>query len=222
MTLLHESGHAFHSFEMFHWPFHYQFMLQHAPTEFSEVASMAMELLAAPYMPRERGGFYTQEQARRALTEHLETILGFWPYMAVVDAFQHWVYENPESARDPRQCDDAWAEIHQQYLPWLDWSGIEDTLRVVWRLQDHILLLPFYYVEYGMAQLGAIEVWANSLNDHPAAVSAYRSALSLGNTASLPDLYKAAGGEFRFDRETLGDAVSLLERKMTQLEGADA
>lgn len=221
VTMLHESGHAFHLFEAAHWPYHFQFMLQYMPTEFSEVASMAMELLAVPYLSKDTGGFYAREDARRSLTELLETILEFWPYMAVVDGSQHWVYENPDSARDPRQCDGAWAEIHRRYLPWLDWSGIEDTLGLVWRLQEHILLDPFYYVEYGMAQLGAIQVWANSLNDHASAVSAYRRALSLGNTASLPDLYAAAGVRFGFDRATLRDAVSLIERKMAEREASE-
>jgi oligoendopeptidase F len=220
VTLLHESGHTFHLFEAFRWPYHIQFMLQHMPTEFIEVASMAMELLASPYLTEESGGFYSRQDAIRAQVEHLETILGFFPYMAVVDAFQHWVYENPEAASDTSRCDQAWAALHRQYLPWLDWSGAEDTLDLIWRLQDHILASPFYYVEYGMAQLGAIQVWANSLEDHAAAVRAYRSALSLGNTASLPDLYEAAGGEFRFDRETLTRAVNLVESTIDELNAA--
>jgi oligoendopeptidase F len=217
-TQLHEGGHAFHLFEAAHWPYHYQFMLQHMPMEFLEVASMAMELLAAPYLATDQGGFYTEDEAARARVEHLEGSLGFWPYMAVVDAFQHWIYENPDAARDPCQCDEVWATLHRRYLPHLDWSGIEDTLRLYWRQQIHIFGFPFYYVEYGLAQLGAIQVWANALKDQAGAVQAYRKALSLGNTASLPDLYRMAGANFAFDAVTLNQAVELIEHTITELD----
>jgi oligoendopeptidase F len=215
---LHESGHAVHVLEAARWPSHYQSMLDYIPMEFAELASMAMELLASPFLASTRGGVYTERQLAQARVEHLEGIVEFWPYMAVVDAFQHWVYENPDAARDTCQCDDVWASLHRVFLPHLDWSGIEDTLRLCWRLQDHILLNPFYYVEYGMAQLGAVQVWANALEDNRHAVTAYRSALSLGNTASLPDLYKAAGARFEFGPDTLARAVGLLERTIAELD----
>jgi oligoendopeptidase F len=215
---LHEGGHAFHVFEAAHWPYHYQSMLDYIPTEFAELASMAMELLAGPYLASDHGGFYTGTQLAQARVEHLEGILEFWPYMAVVDAFQHWVYENPDAAYDTRQCDEVWACLHHRFMPHLDWDGIEDTLRLSWRLQDHLFLYPFYYVEYGLAQLGAVGVWANALEDQGRAVKAYRLALSLGNTASLPDLYKAAGVEFAFGADALARAVALLERTIAELE----
>jgi oligoendopeptidase F len=103
-------------------------------------------------------------------------------------------------------------------MPHLDWTGLEDTLRVSWRMQDHILLSPFCYVEYGMAQLGAVGVWANAVKDQQGAVNAYRKALSLGNTASLPDLYRAAGVKFAFGAGELAQAVELLERAIGELE----
>lgn len=218
VTHLHESGHAFHVFESAGWPCHYQSMLDYSPVEFVELASMAMELLGSPFLRQDRGGFYTESQFAQARLEHLESILGFWPYMAVVDAFQHWVYENLEAARDTRQCDEIWASLCRVFMPHLDWSGIEDTLRVCWRLQGHILVSPFYYIEYGIAQLGAVGVWANALKDQAGAVRAYRKALSLGNTASLPDLYKAAGVKFAFGAEELRRAVEIVEGAIAEIE----
>lgn len=218
ITQLHEGGHAFHFFEAAHWPYHYQFMLEHMPVEFVEVGSMAMELLAAPYLTADLGGFYTVEEAARARIEHLEGILGFWPYMAVVDAFQHWVYENADAARDTNQCDDRWAALHQRYLPHLDWSGIENSLRLFWRQQGHIFGSPFYYVEYGLAQLGSVQLWSNAMKDQEGTVQAYRDALAIGNTASLPDLYRALGAKFAFDSEELKQAVDLIENTIAGLD----
>jgi oligoendopeptidase F len=141
--------------------------------------------------------------------------------MAVVDAFQHWIYKNPDAARDPRQCDEIWATLHRRYLPHLDWSGIENTLNTFWQQQGHILGDPFYYIEYGLAQLGAIQVWANALKDQAGAVQAYRKALSLGNTKSLPDLYRAAGAKFAFDAGTLNQAVELIEHTISELDAVE-
>jgi oligoendopeptidase F len=217
-THLHESGHAFHVFESAHWPSHYQSMQDYNPVEFVELGSIAMELLGMPYLGKDRGGFYTESQLAQARLEHLEQVLEFWPYMAVVDAFQHWIYENPDAARDTRQCDEVWASLQRVFRPHIDWNGLEDTLQVSWRLQDHIMTVPFYYVEYGLAQLGAVGVWANALKDQRAAVKAYRKALSLGNTASLPDLYKAAGVKFAFGAEELKRAVDLVEGAIAEIE----
>jgi oligoendopeptidase F len=157
----------------------------------------------------------------RARVEHLEEIIGFWPYMAVVDAFQHWIYEDPNAARNPYKCDEVWATLHRRYLPHLDWSDIENTLDSYWQQQLHILEYPFYYIEYGLAQLGAIQIWANALKDQASAVKAYRKALSLGNTASLPDLFRIAGANFSFDAETLNQAVELIEHTIYELDGVE-
>lgn len=215
---LHESGHAFHFLECSHLPNFFQFSEAYAPIEFAEVASMAMELLASPFLGLENGGFYTQEGLAQARAGHLASIVGIWPYIAVVDAFQQWAYEHPGEAADTNRLDEIWAELIHKFLPQLDWAGIEDTLRVSWRLQAHIFHWPLYYVEYGIAQLGAVQLWANALEDPPAALAAYRHALSLGNTISLPELYQAAGIEFRFDPETFGRAVDLIERTLDELE----
>lgn len=215
-TLLHEGGHAFHAFLTRNLPWYAQ---RHPGHEFSEVASMSMELLASPYLTADQGGFYSPADARRARVEHLEDIIVFWPRMAIIDAFQHWVYEHPDLAADPRACDDQWMHLHQRFVPVVDYTGLEDVLRTDWHRIPHIHEAPFYYVEYGMAQLGAVQVWHNALRDQQEAVSRYKSALSLGNTRPLPDLFAAAGAEFLFTSATLRPAIRLLEEQVALLEG---
>jgi oligoendopeptidase F len=208
MTLLHESGHAFHVFESANL----RFAQQHSvPMEFAEVASMSMELLASPYLAADQGGFYTQSDARRAMVEQLEGMITFWPYMAVVDAFQHWVYENPQKACDPGQCDTTWSKLWDRFMPGVDWGGLEDIKVTGWHRKLHIHTTPLYYVEYGLASLGAVQVWRNSLDDQAAAVASYRQALALGGTRSLPQLFQAAGARLAFDSEILYDAITLIE-----------
>jgi oligoendopeptidase F len=217
-TLLHEGGHSFHMFASAHWPFHYQSSINQCPIEFAEMPSTAMELLAQPFLTSDQGGFYTEKEATRAKIQVLELFLGFLPYMAVVDVFQHWIYENPEKAKDTAKCDQVWADLHQQYLPHLDWSGLEEMLRQLWREQGHIFFDPFYYVEYGVAQLGAVQIWANSQKDYHKAIHQYHTALALGNTASLPELFKAAGAKFAFDKVTISEAIGILEHTLIELE----
>ncbi len=217
-TMLHEAGHAFHAFESFALPTIWQ---MDVPLEFCEVASMGMELLAAPYLPKQTGGFYTPAEAARARSEHLEGILTFLPYMAVVDAFQHWVYTNPEAAADPAACDAAWDGIWGRFMRGVDWEGFEAERTSGWHRKLHIFHIPFYYIEYGMAQVGALQVWRNALSNQQAAVATYRDALKLGGTRSLPELYRAAGAEFRFDEAMLRDLVGLIETTLVQLEAAE-
>ncbi|HTW92974.1 MAG TPA: M3 family oligoendopeptidase [bacterium] len=211
MTLIHESGHATHSFETRRLPW---FQQRHAGLEFAEVASMGMELLATPYLAKSKGGFYSEEEAERALTENLEKDVQFWPYMAVVDGFQQWVYENPQAAMEPANCDRQWTELWNRLMTGVDWSGFEDVVATGWHRKLHIFLAPFYYVEYGLAQLGACQVWANAQKDEAAAVASYRKALALGGTQSLPELYAAAGAKFAFDSETLGAVIGLIEGRL--------
>ncbi|MFQ5398249.1 MAG: M3 family oligoendopeptidase [Anaerolineae bacterium] len=214
-TLLHEAGHAFHVFETASLP-----LVWHldAPMEFCEVASMAMELLAAPYLTRDQGGFYTESEAARARIEHLEGIILFLPYMAVVDAFQHWVYTHADEAMDAANCDAAWDKLWARFMPGVSWEGYEDSRMTGWHRKPHIFGSPFYYIEYGMAQVGALQVWRNSLKDQASALAAYRRALSLGGTRTLPELFAAAGAEFRFDSEMLTDLVALVEKAVDELE----
>lgn len=216
-TMLHESGHAFHVFERNHLPYAPQ---RQVGAEFSEVASMAMELLSAPYLEEREGGFYAPEDANRARAEHLEKVLLFWPYMAVVDAFQHWVYTHPGKASDPEHCDEQWAALWDRFHPTVDWRGQDDARETGWHRKLHIHRYPFYYIEYGLAQLGSVQVWRNALQDQSAAVDRYRQALALGGTAPLPELYRAAGARLAFDAGTLGEAVALIEDTLIELEAA--
>ena len=211
MTLVHESGHACHSFESYVLPY---FQQRAVNLEFAEVASMGMELLAAPYFERAQGGFYSAEDAKRVMVDNLEKNVLFWPYMAVVDGFQHWVYENAGKAKDPANCDKAWTELWQRFMPVTDWTGFDAALETGWHRKLHIYEVPFYYVEYGLAQLGATQVWANALKDQASAVAAYKRSLALGGTKSLPELYAAAGARFAFDAGTLGTIIELIESKI--------
>ncbi len=214
-TMLHEGGHAFHVFESGHLPYR---QLKQVPMEFAEVASMGMELLAAPYLTAASGGFYTEKDAARARIEHLEQTLLFWPYMAIVDAFQHWVYTHPQDASNPSNCDAQWAELWERFRGGVDWSGLEQEMMTGWQRKGHIHQAPFYYVEYGLAQLGAVQVFHNALQDQAGAVAGYRRALSLGGSVPLPQLFSAAGARFAFDSESLRAAVKLLEDTIASLE----
>jgi oligoendopeptidase F len=211
-TLFHEGGHAFHEFESRAIPYYQQ---RTPPIEFSEVASMAMELLAAPYLD---GSFYSAKDAARARIEHLENILFIWPFVAVGDAFQHWIYTNLDVASDPLNCDAKYAQLWERFMPGMDWSGLEVFLLARWRRILHFFKVPFYYLEYALAQLGAVQVWANALQDQSKAVAQYRHALSLGGNATLPDLFTAAGARFAFDANTLREAVQLIERTIAELD----
>ena len=179
---------------------------------------MAMELLASPYLVNTNGGFYSRADANRFLIEQLEHILVFWPYMAVVDAFQHWVYTYPEMGMDADACDAHWLALWQRFIPGVDWSGLEAEAMTGWHRKQHIYRYPFYYVEYGMAQLGAVQVWRNALQDQAQALAQYRSALALGGIVTLPELYQAVGAKFVFDRDALQEAVNLIEEQIMLLE----
>ncbi|MGE5221698.1 MAG: M3 family oligoendopeptidase [Omnitrophica WOR_2 bacterium] len=218
-TLLHEAGHAFHVFERSELPYHQQWK---PGLEFAEVTSMAMELLSMPYLSASQGGFYSEEDANRARVEQLEHILVFWPYMASVDAFQHWVYENPEAAANPANCDACWKELTLRFIPGVDWRGLDAELETGWHRKQHIHRSPFYYIEYGLAQLGAVQIWANALKDQVSAVDSYRRALALGGTVPLRELYETAGAKLSFDEETLGEAVDLIEGQVSRLEEGQA
>jgi oligoendopeptidase F len=214
-TLLHEAGHAFHFFESAALPYLAQ---RRVGWEFAEVASMSMELLASPYLGAETGGFYTPAEAARARRDHLEDSLLFWPYMAVVDGFQHWVYTHPEAGSDPAACDAAWDQLWQRFMRGVDWTGLESERCTGWHRKAHIHQEPFYYVEYGLALLGAVQVWGNAQRDQAGAVERYRQALALGGTATLPRLFAAAGAQLAFDPPVLRRAVEQIEDALARLE----
>ena len=188
--------------------------------EFCEVASMAMEYLAGPLLPEAAGGFYTPAEAARARLGFLEGQVLFLPYMAVVDAFQHWVYTHVDEISTQAQLDAVWEALWQRFLPDVDWRGYEDVRASGWQRKLHITQSPFYYIEYGLAQLGALQVWRNSLTDPAGALAAYRRALALGDTQPLPALFQAAGASFRFDAALLHELMSLVAGTLTELAAA--
>lgn len=215
-TMLHEAGHAFHEFAYAGLPHPGQ---RAVPMEFAEVASMGMELLAAPFLERAKGGFYSTAEAARAQIEHLERSILFWPFMAVVDMFQHWVYEHPCEAAIGERASAHWDALWQKFIPAVDYSGFEAFRASGWQRKQHIFNAPFYYVEYGLAQLGAQQVWKRSLDAPAEALRHYREALSLGGTAPLPELFHRAGGQLSFDKQTLSDAVEFASVKISELRG---
>lgn len=204
-TLLHEGGHAFHYFLARELPLRsYHF----AGMEFSEVASMSMELLARPYL----GEFYSQEELDRLLDDQLRGVLSILPWIAMLDAFQHWVYTAEEHGAEARRA--KWREIEQRFRPDLDWSGLEQYRDIGWQYL-HVFVVPLYYIEYGIAQIAALQVWLRSLQDPPGAIEAYKRGLALGGSRPLPELFSAAGAEF-----DMGDKVvsMVTERTVAQIK----
>ena len=214
-VLFHESGHAFHVFERTGLPYHHQWR---PGMEFAEVASTAMELLAESYLSEDKGGFMAPQEAARTRLLNLEEKLLFWPYMAVVVAFQHWVYENHDLASSANACDDKWGELMDLFMPGINWDGYLDVKKTGWHRKLHIHLAPFYYIEYGLASLGAFQIWENAHNDQTKALKAYRQSLKLGGTATITELFKAAGARLSFDKDSLGDIIQMIETKMSELE----
>jgi oligoendopeptidase F len=212
MTLLHEAGHAFHAFAAHPQPFIWQ---RYVGSEAAELASMTMELLAAPRLDGP-GGLFTPEALRLARIEHLEDVLVTLTHVASVDAFQRWIYTSGQG-HDPEARDQAWLRIRRRFEGVVDWSGLERERVARWYRQLHVFLYPFYYIEYGLAQLGALQIWRRSREDHPAAVRSYRAALALGSTTSLPEMFGVAGARFTVDADVVADLVALVEEELERL-----
>jgi oligoendopeptidase F len=207
-TLLHEAGHAFHALATRDEDL---YSYRHAPIEFCEVASMSMELLGNEYIET----FYNDGDSTRARRDHLEDIVEVFPWIATVDAFQHWIYTHEGHTRAERSA--AWLELMDRFGGDIDWSGFEDARANLWHRQLHIFLHPFYYVEYGIAQLGALQVWGNSKRDRAGALRSYRGALSLGGSRPLPELFQAAGCRFDFSAPTVKPLVALIRSELDKL-----
>lgn len=214
MTLLHEAGHAFHALEAHHLPYIWQ---RHPGSESAELASMSMELLASPFLAHP-AGFYDDAGAHGAELEHLEDVLVTLAHVAAVDAFQTWIYTSGEGA-DATARDQAWLRIRGRFERGVDWSGLEAERVARWYRQLHIFLYPFYYIEYGIAQIGALQVWRNAVHDRPSAVRQYRAGLALGATRPLPELYRAAGVRLTFELGDLAELVARVEERMEFLRG---
>lgn len=186
-TLLHEGGHAFHTILSRHQDLA---AYRECWIEFAETASMSMELLGLENLD----GSYEEEDRKVAYKKHLEGVLRVLPWIASIDAFQHAVYARPTMTRDERR--EVWRGLRQRFAPDVDWTGFEDALGMQWINQLHLFNHAFYYIEYGIAQVAALQVWRNYRQDAQAAVEAYRAALSLGGSKPLPDLFAAANVRF--------------------------
>lgn len=210
-TMLHEAGHAFHVLATRGEDFYFY---RHAPIEFCEVASMSMELLGQEHLE----AFYPPAEANRARRDHLEGIIAVLPWIATIDAFQHWLYTHPGHSAADRTA--AWLALMDRFGAEVDWTGWEEARARAWHRQLHLFLHPFYYIEYGIAQLGALQVWANARREGAAALRAYRQALALGGSRRLPALFEAAGCRFDFSRQTLQPLIALVREELATLDGA--
>jgi len=209
-TMVHEGGHAVHSFLAHGLELS---AFKEYPTEMAEVASMAMELFS---MDHWEPFFDNENDLKRAKRHQLERVITIFPWIATIDSFQHWVYENPGHTQEERS--EAWMRIIKRFsIPSLDTSGLEKFREISWQRQLHLFEVPFYYIEYGIAQLGAIGMWKQYRENPSAALKNYTDALALGGTKTLPELYAAAGLPFDFSPETIKALMEMVEHELDQL-----
>jgi len=216
VTMRHEAGHAFHSIATERaWP-----LLQHFADrpEVNELASQALELLSLPFLDRERGGFYDADDAARSQAMLLDRVFGLLVSVCQVDAIQHWIYDQPPADLTIERLDAAWLALQERFDTGVDWSGLERARAKGWQV-IHLFQYPFYYLEYGMAYLGALQLWERALTDPAGALAGYKRMLALGGTRPIDELYAAAGIEFRFDRATIARLADLVVAKMAEDEG---
>ncbi|MCA9285054.1 MAG: M3 family oligoendopeptidase [Phycisphaerales bacterium] len=208
VTMVHEAGHAFHStFSKDDPILHYR----NSPMEFAEVASMSMELLAFPFLDE----FYSAAEADRARRHHLEDLATKLAWIAQIDAFQHWIYTHP--THTPAERGEQWVALTQRFGPAVSWAGIEDFLPDQWHRQLHLFGVPFYYIEYGIAQLGALQLWLQARQDLSSALDNYARAMTLGGSRPLPELFEAAGLRFDFGADTMRTLMSEVGEELERL-----
>jgi oligoendopeptidase F len=206
-TMVHEGGHAVHSF-LSH-PLELNGFKDY-PMEIAEVASMAMELFSMDHWDT----FFTNPaELGRAKSHQLERVITIFPWIAVIDKFQHWIYDNPSHSHEERTA--AWNDIlHEFKDEEIDYSGLDTYRSNAWQRQLHLFEVPFYYIEYGIAQLGAIGMWMQYKQNKEKALANYCNALSLGGTKPLTDLYKTAGLEFDFSPEKIKVLMEFVDKEM--------
>ncbi|MGJ7030706.1 M3 family oligoendopeptidase [Niabella hirudinis] len=210
-TMVHEGGHAIHSFLTHPLPLS---AFKEYPTEIAEVASMSMELFS---MEHWTGFFKTPEELKRAHEQQLERVLTIFPWIATIDQFQHWIYEHPTHTRQERQA--AWQRILASFTPpTLDTGGLEDYRNFSWQRQLHLYEVPFYYIEYGIAQLGAIGLWQQYKINKEEALDHYVQALSLGGTEPLPRLFEAAGLRFDLSPDHIKGLMEFVKKELDGLK----
>ncbi len=209
-TMMHESGHAVHSFLTRDLPLSTD---RRFPSEISELAAMSMELLTMDHW----GLFFDQEaDLRRAKINQLENVLKVLPWIASIDKFQHWLYTHPYHSREERKK--AWMQIYQDFnTACVDYTDLEHYSEYLWHKQLHLFEVPFYYIEYGMAQLGAIAIWKQYRQDPQSAVNRYINALKLGYSRSISEVYETAGIAFNFSREYVSELGAFIKRELEAL-----
>lgn len=209
-TLLHEGGHAFHHLEACD---HVDLtFVRHAPLEFCEVASMSMELLAGDMYDE----FYSVDDAQRAKRKTIERAIRLLPWVAIIDGFQHWMYTHPKHTRAERTT--AWLALLDRFASKaVDWSGLEEPRAAMWQRQSHLYGSPFYYIEYGIAELGSLQLWLAYKKDPQAALANYRKGLALGGTRPLPELFAAAGVKFDFSAATIAPLVEAVREELAAI-----
>lgn len=206
-TMVHEGGHAIHSFLAHELPLT---GFKEYPTEIAEVASMAMELFS---MSHWHVFFNNKEELTRAKEQQLERVITIFPWIATIDKFQHWIYENPVHTTEDRN--DQWLNILNEYTSTvLDVNGLEEYRKYAWQRQLHLYEVPFYYIEYGIAQLGAIGLWQQYKQNPEQALGNYMNALKLGGTRTLPELFKAAGLKFDFSPDYIHELMNFVKNEM--------
>ena len=209
-TIIHEGGHAVHSF-LTH-PLQLTGFKEY-PMEIAEVASMSMELFSMDYWD---AFFDNKDELKRAKEYQLERVITIFPWIAVIDKFQQWVYENPTHTEEQRAS--QWMRIVTEFTsPVIDMSGLDDYRRFAWQRQLHLFEVPFYYIEYGIAQLGAIGLWMQFKQNKQKALDNYIHALSLGGTKTLPELFETAGLKFNFSPDYVSKLMSFVRDEMNKL-----
>ncbi len=197
-TLLHEAGHSFHSFLTREQNLLYHYRSDNVPIEFAEVASQTMEIIGGEHF---NGTFYSKEEAARSRKLHLSSIIKLLGWIATIDSFQHWVYTNTGHSHDDRR--EAWFKLQSKFGGSESWTALEDYRSTYWQRQLHLFGYPFYYIEYGIAFLGALGLWTRYRKDRKGAITAYERSMSLGGSKPLPELFRAADLPFDFGPDTV-------------------
>jgi oligoendopeptidase F len=210
VTIMHEGGHAIHNFLTRELELN---DFKSTPSEVAELASMSMELISMDHWDV----FFTNENdLKRAKREHLEDIIETLPWVATIDKFQHWIYENPTHSPDKRRTE--WNRIFDEFADTVtDWSGLQHAKDFLWQKQLHLYEVPFYYIEYGMAQLGAVAVWRNFRRDPVKGLEGYQNALKLGYMKSIPEIYKAANIRFDFSQSYIRELMDFVRKELAKI-----
>ncbi|MEQ8363476.1 MAG: M3 family oligoendopeptidase [Cyclobacteriaceae bacterium] len=209
-TIMHEGGHAVHNFLTMDLKLN---DFKSPPMEVAELASMSMELISMDHWDI---FFNNEADLKRAKLEHLEDLIATLPWVATIDKYQHWIYENPGHTLEERKVN--WNRVLNEFSDSItDWSGLQEGKDYMWQKQLHLYEVPFYYIEYGMAQLGAIAVWRNYRNNPQKGLQGYMNALKLGYIKTIPEIYSAAGIRFDFSKEYIKELMDFVKQEMGKI-----